>query len=80
MIKISSQNLDSIVSADRWISAKGFSDYGIIKLEKFFSKLLIFYFNYKILDFTFAYRVYPKRALKGFKIKELRHGFAQNCF
>ncbi len=78
MIKISSKNLDSIVSADRWISAKGFSDYGIIKFlaNFFFQKLLIFYFNYKILDFTFAYRVYPKRALKGFKIKELRHGFA----
>ena len=78
MIKISSKNLDSIVSADRWISAKGFSDYGIIKFlaNFFFQKLLIFFFNYKILDFTFAYRVYPKRALKGFKIKELRHGFA----
>ena len=78
MIKISSKNLDCIVSADRWISAKGFNNYGIIKfLANFiFQKLLIFYFNYKILDFTFAYRVYPKRALKGFKIKELRHGFA----
>ena len=78
MIKISSKNLDCIVSADRWISAKGFNNYGIIKfLANFiFQKLLIFYFNYKILDFTFAYRVYPKNALKGFKIKELRHGFA----
>tara|TARA_Y100001970_G_scaffold237449_1_gene297948 strand:- start:2211 stop:2906 length:696 start_codon:yes stop_codon:yes gene_type:complete len=78
MIKISLKNLDSIVSADRWISTKGFSDYGIIKFlaNFFFQKLLIFYFNYKILDFTFAYRVYPKRALKGFRIKELRHGFA----
>ncbi len=78
MIKISSKNLDCIVSADRWISAKGFNNYGIIKfLANFiFQKLLIFYFNYKILDFTFAYRVYPKKALKGFKIKELRHGFA----
>ena len=78
MIKISLKNLNSIVSADRWISTKGFSDYGIIKFlaNFFFQKLLIFYFNYKILDFTFAYRVYPKRALKGFRIKELRHGFA----
>ena len=34
------------------------------------------FFKYKILDFTFAYRLYPKNALKGYKIKELRHGFA----
>ena len=78
MINISSKNLDSIVSADRWISNKGFSDYGLIKfLANFmFQKLLKFFFNYKILDFTFAYRVYPKNALKGHRINELRHGFA----
>ena len=29
-----------------------------------------------ILDFTFAYRLYPKKALKGYRIRELRHGFA----
>ena len=27
-------------------------------------------------DFTFAYRIYPKGALKGYRLKELRHGFA----
>ena len=42
----------------------------------FFQKLIKFFFSYEILDFTFAYRLYPKKALKGYKIKELRHGFA----
>ena len=38
--------------------------------------MIKFFFSYEILDFTFAYRLYPKKALKGYKIKELRHGFA----
>ena len=38
--------------------------------------MIKFFFSYEILDFTFAYRLYPKKALKGYKINELRHGFA----
>ena len=78
MINISSKNNNSIISADRWISKKGFSEYGFIKfLANFtFQKLLKIFFNYRILDFTFAYRIYPKNALKNHRIKELRHGFA----
>ena len=78
MINVSFKNNNSIISADRWISNKGFSDYGLIKfLANFtFQKLLKIFFNYKILDFTFAYRIYPKNALKNHRIKELRHGFA----
>jgi len=78
MINISSKNNNSIISADRWISKKGFSEYGFIKfLANFtFQKLVKIFFNYRILDFTFAYRIYPKNALKNHKIKELRHGFA----
>ena len=78
MINVSSKNHNSIISADRWISNKGFSDYGLIKFlaNFFFQKLLKIFFNYKILDFTFAYRIYPKNALKNHRIKELRHGFA----
>ena len=78
MINASYKNSNSIISADRWISNKGFNNYGIIKfLANFtFQKLLKIFFNYKILDFTFAYRIYPKKALKNYRIKELRHGFA----
>lgn len=78
MIKVSKENPQYIISADRWISRKGFSDYGTIKFlaNFFFQKIIRIFFKYEILDFTFAYRLYPKKALKGYKIKELRHGFA----
>jgi len=78
MINASSKNSNSIISADRWVSNKGFNNYGVIKFiaNFMFQKLLKIFFNYKILDFTFAYRIYPKNALKNYRIKELRHGFA----
>ena len=78
MIVLSKKNPNHIISADRWVSNKGFSDYGLIKfLANFtFQKLIKFFVNYEILDFTFAYRLYPKKALKNYNIRELRHGFA----
>lgn len=78
MINLSFKNPKFIISADRWISKKGFNDYGVIKfLANFiFQKLIKILFNYDILDFTFAYRIYPKKALKGYRLNELRHGFA----
>jgi len=78
MIKTSQKNPGFIISADRWISQKGFSDYGLIKFlaNFFFQKIIKVFFRYEILDFTFAYRLYPNKALKGYRIKELRHGFA----
>ena len=78
MILMSKKNPQSIISADRWISKKGFSNYGIVKFlaNFFFQKLIKLFFSYEILDFTFAYRVYPSKVFKGYKINELRHGFA----
>ena len=78
MIKMSKKYPNSIISADRWISDRGFSDYGIFKFlaNFFFQKLIKIFFSYEILDFTFAYRVYPSKVFKGYKINELRHGFA----
>ena len=78
MINISKNNPNHIISADRWIGQKGFSNYGIIKFlaNFFFQKLIRFFFRYEILDFTFAYRLYPRQALEKYKIEELRHGFA----
>ena len=78
MISMSKKNPQSIISADRWISKKGFSNYGIVKFlaNFFFQKLIKLFFSYEILDFTFAYRVYPSKVFKGYKINELRHGFA----
>ena len=78
MIKISLKNSNSIISADRWLSQKGFSNYGVIKYfaNFFFQKLIKLFFKYEILDFTFAYRIYPSKILKNLPITELRHGFA----
>jgi glycosyltransferase involved in cell wall biosynthesis len=78
MTNISIKNVNSIISADRWITKKGFHNYGLVKFfaNFVFQKILKILFNYNIFDFTFAYRIYPKKALKGYKIKELRHGFA----
>jgi len=78
MVILSKKNPNSIISADRWISEKGFLDYGLIKFlaNFFFQKLIKFFFKFEILDFTFAYRIYPKKALNGYSINELRHGFA----
>ena len=66
MVILSKKNPDSIISADRWISKKGFSDYGLIKFlaNFFFQKLIKFFFKLEILDFTFALEFIPKRHLK----------------
>ena len=78
LIRISLKNPNSIISADRWLSQKGFSNYGVIKYfaNFFFQKLIKLFFKYEILDFTFAYRIYPRKILKNLPITELRHGFA----
>ena len=78
MIKISIKNPTSIISADRWLSQRGFSNYGVIKYlaNFFFQRLIKFFFKYEILDFTFAYRIYPSKILKNLILTEFRHGFA----
>ena len=78
MIRISLKNPNSIISADRWLSQRGFSNYGVIKYlaNFFFQKLIKFFFKYEILDFTFAYRIYPRKILKNLTLTEFRHGFA----
>ena len=78
MINISKNNPSAIISADRWMSKKSFSNYGGIKFlaNFFFQKLIKIFFRYEILDFTFAYRIYPNKILKNIELSELRHGFA----
>ena len=48
MIRISLKNPNSIISADRWLSQKGFSNYGLIKYfaNFFFQKLIKLVFKY----------------------------------
>lgn len=78
MVDISKKNPKAIISADRWKGKKSFSNYGVVKYlaNFFFQKLIKIFFKIEILDFTFAYRIYPKNILKDIKISELRHGFA----
>ena len=78
MVGISKKNPKAIISADRWKGKKSFSNYGVVKYlaNFFFQKLIKIFFKIEILDFTFAYRIYPKNILKDIKISELRHGFA----
>ena len=78
MIDISKKNPRAIISADRWKGKKSFSNYGVIKFlaNFFFQKLIKIFFKIEVLDFTFAYRIYPKNILKDIKLSELRHGFA----
>ena len=78
MIEISKKNKNTIISADRWINSISFKDYSLIKLvfNKLAQIVLKFLYGINILDFTFAYRIYPKRALLENQITELKHGFA----
>ena len=78
MVDISKKNPRAIISADRWKGKKSFSNYGVIKYlaNFFFQKLIKIFFKIEVLDFTFAYRIYPKNILKDIKLSELRHGFA----
>ena len=78
MVNISKKNPRAIISADRWKGKKSFSNYGVIKFlaNFFFQKLIKIFFKIEVLDFTFAYRIYPKNILKDIKLSELRHGFA----
>ena len=78
MVDISKKNPRVIISADRWKGKKSFSNYGVIKFlaNFFFQKLIKIFFKIEVLDFTFAYRIYPKNILKDIKLSELRHGFA----
>ena len=73
MIALSKKNPNHIISADRWVSQKGFSNYGFIKFlaNYTFQKLIKVFVNYEIFDFTFAYRLYPKKALKRMNTEQI---------
>lgn len=78
MINLSIKYPLNIISADRWISKRGFNNYGALKYTAnfIFQKLIKLLFKHEILDFTYAYRIYPKKILKNYELNELKHGFA----
>lgn len=78
MVSISKLNLETIISGDRWIYKDSFKKYNLLKLlvNYLAQKIIRLIFKATINDFTFAYRIYPRKILSKFKISELRHGFA----
>ena len=78
LISKSIRNQNSIICGDRWIKKNSFKNYGFVNkiLNLFAQKIIKFFININIYDFTFAYRIYPKNALKGFDLKELRNGWS----
>jgi glycosyltransferase involved in cell wall biosynthesis len=78
MVQISKHNLNKIITGDRWLNKNSFKKYSFIKLILNFlaQKIISQFYKVNIKDFTFAYRIYPKKALSKIVIDELRHGFA----
>ena len=78
LISKSIEYKNSIIVADRWKNKNSFKRYGFLNLifNKLAQKFIKFFIKVKINDFTFAYRLYPKKAIKNCKISELRNGWA----
>ena len=80
MILLSEDNKDHIICADRWKDRENilFEGYGFFKknFNLIFQYLTSILYNCEFFDFTFAYRIYPKKALIDFRYTELRHSFA----
>tara|TARA_B100001057_G_scaffold490794_1_gene579773 strand:- start:71 stop:772 length:702 start_codon:yes stop_codon:yes gene_type:complete len=69
---------NSIICGDRWIKKNSFKRYGVLGLflNMLAQKFIKVFVNININDFTFAYRIYPKDALKNCKISEFRNGWS----
>lgn len=78
LVSLSIKNRKSIICGDRWLKKNSFKNYGFLSLvmNMFAQKLLKFFIKININDFTFAYRVYPKKILKNCKVTELKNGWS----
>lgn len=80
MIYLSNTFPKHIICADRWKIRKNilFKKYGFFKkyFNFIFQVITSMLYKTKFADFTFAYRIYPSRALKNFDFRENRHSFA----
>tara|TARA_B100000029_G_scaffold169531_1_gene165767 strand:+ start:1167 stop:1853 length:687 start_codon:yes stop_codon:yes gene_type:complete len=78
MIKLSKKNQKKIVCASRWHIGGKIKNYGLIKkiFNFLFQILSRFILKTNLSDFTFAYRIYPSKALKENKFYENKHSFA----
>lgn len=69
---------NSIICGDRWIKKNSFIKYGFLSLilNRLAQKVIKTFISINVNDFTFAYRIYPKDALKKCKISEFRNGWS----
>ncbi len=69
---------NTIICGDRWVKKNSFKKYGLISLSlnMIAQKIIKIFLNINLKDFTFAYRIYPRDALKNCKISELRNGWS----
>jgi hypothetical protein len=68
---------DAVASASRWLPGGRFEGYGRIKLwlNLAFQKLMALAFAAPVTDFTFGYRLYPRRLLERIRWRETYHPF-----
>ena len=77
MIKLSENNLKSIITASRWKNFNSFQDYSLIKLilNFIFQNLMKIMFMSKLSDMTYGYRLFPTKLVKIIRWDELKHPF-----
>ena len=75
LINLSMKNPNKIIVANRWLEKNSFKGYGIIKLilNRVFQLFFASLFLVSLSDLTFAYRVYPSKLIKKFRLKENGH-------
>ncbi len=76
-ITSSKQNLDSIITGNRWISGGGFESYNYFKytLNFFFQKIFSILYSTSLSDLTFGYRIFPSLIVKKINWEEINHSF-----
>ena len=75
MIKELKKNDEVIIGASRWLKRGGFEGYNNIKfiLNFFFQLFFKILFFSNLTDFTYGFRIFPKKIIKKYNWKELKH-------
>jgi hypothetical protein len=75
MIKELKKNKDLIIGASRWLKMGGFQQYNFIKLMFNFIFQIFFklFFFSNLTDFTYGFRIFPKKIIQKYLWKELKH-------
>jgi hypothetical protein len=77
MIEVGQANPGAIITASRWITGGGFSDYGRIRvtLNWLFQRITSMLFRARLTDATFGYRLFPTGLVRAIRWEGLRHEF-----